>query len=184
MAVIPFKDVVPEIGTEVFIAPTAWVTGKVTIKDNVSIFFGAALRGDIQKITIGTGTNLQEHVVVHTSTGLQDCVVGDYVTVGHGAIVHGCTVEDNCIIGMGSTILDGARIGKNSIVGAQALVPMNMQIPEGSMVLGVPAKVVRRLTEKEIEGIYESALHYIEVGGEYRRYFETRQDKSGKVYTP
>ena len=171
MPCIPFRNKRPTVPPDVFIAPTAWVTGDVTIDRQVSIFFGSTLRGDILPITVGRGTNIQENALLHTSHGLSPCVVGENVTIGHGAIVHGCTVESDCIIGMGSTILDGARIGRFSIVGAQALIPMNMVVPEGSLVLGIPAKIVRSLTEAEREQIRESARHYIEVGAEYRSYF-------------
>jgi carbonic anhydrase/acetyltransferase-like protein (isoleucine patch superfamily) len=172
MPVIPYKDFTPQIKGSAFIAPTAWVTGQCFIDEDVSIFFGAVLRGDIQKIIVGKGTNIQEGALLHTSHDLPDCIVGKNVTIGHGAIVHGCKVGDNCIIGMGSTILDGAEIGENCIVGANALVPMNMRVPPGNLVLGVPAKVVRGLTPEEIEANRSSAIHYIETGAEYRRYFD------------
>ena len=126
MPVISFRGEAPKIGKSVFIAPTAWVIGKTTISDNVTIFFNATLRGDIQRIVVGAGTNIQESALLHTSHDLPDCIVGEDVTIGHSAIVHGCTVGDNCIVGMGSVILDGAKIGKNCIIGAQALVPLNM----------------------------------------------------------
>ena len=172
MPVIPYKNLTAHISSTVFIAPNAWVTGQVYIEDDVSIFFGAVLRGDLEKIYVGAGTNIQENALLHTSHGLADCMVGRNVTVGHSAIVHGCTIKDNCIIGMGSTLLDGAIIGENCIVGAQALVPMNMIVPPGSLVLGVPAKVARRLEPAEIKSIAESASHYVETGREYKRYFE------------
>lgn len=168
MPVIPYKQDLPKIADGVFVAPDAWITGRVTIEEDCSIFFAAALRGDIQRIIIGKGTNIQEHAVVHTSRGLQDCEIGSYVTVGHGAILHGCTVKDHCIIGMAATILDGATIGENVIIGAHSLVTMNTSIPPGKLALGAPAKVVRDLTSQEIQEIRASALHYIQVGREYR----------------
>ena len=122
MAVISFADKTPQIAAPHFIAPDAWVIGDVTIAGLVSIFFHAVLRGDIEPISVGEGSNIQEHAMLHTSRGLGPCTVGKNVTIGHRAIIHGCTIEDSCIIGMGSVILDGAVIGKNSIVGAQALV--------------------------------------------------------------
>lgn len=174
MPVIPFKADEPSLKRPAFIAPDAWVIGKVEIEEDVSIFFNAVLRGDIQRIEVGAGSNIQEHALLHTSHGLPDCVVGRNVTIGHRAIVHGCMVKDNCIIGMGSTLLDGAVIGENSIVGAQALVSMNTVIPPRSLVLGVPGKVVRTLSDEEVESIRQSALHYIETGKEYGRYFASR----------
>ena len=171
MAVVSYLDNIPEIGNEVFIAPNAWLTGKVKIGDRSSLFFGVVMRGDIQRIIIGNESNFQEHCIVHTSRGLQDCTVGNRVTVGHGAILHGCTINDSCIIGMGAVILDGASIGKNCIVGAKSLVTMNTQIPEGSMVFGSPAKVIRKLTEKELKEIQDSADSYLKVSKNYREYF-------------
>lgn len=171
MAIIPFKDKSPNVGKELFLAPDAWLIGDVTIGDSVSIFFGVVLRGDINPIKVGSGSNIQEHATLHTSWGLGPCVVGSHVTVGHGAILHGCTVEDHCIIGMGSTILDNAVIGTNSLVGANALVTMNTVIPPRSLVVGSPAKVVRQLTDKELDEIRRSAKSYQEKGAWYQKYF-------------
>lgn len=171
MPLVPFLTHSPAVGTDLFLAPTAYVIGRTTIGNSVSIFFNATLRGDIQRIVVGDGTNIQEGALLHTSHDLPDCIVGENVTVGHSAIIHGCTIGDNCIVGMGSVILDGAKIGRNCIIGAQALVPLNTEIPDGSLVLGVPAKVVRQLTAKEIEGITQSARGYQEVGREYRKIF-------------
>lgn len=172
MPTLPFGSHSPSIHPSVFVAPTAWLTGDVRIAEDASVFFGVVARGDIYPIIVGPRSNLQEHAVLHTSTGIGPCVIGAGVTVGHGAIVHGATVGDNCTIGMGSTVLDGAVIGENSIVGAQALVPMNIQIPAGSLVLGIPAKVVRPLTEAEIESIKVNAAHYVEVSREYLAQFK------------
>lgn len=168
MSIVQFKEHYPRIAERHFIAPDAWVIGDVEIGPLVSIFFGAVLRGDIEPIRVGAGSNIQEHAMLHTSHGLQPCVVGENVTIGHRAIIHGCTVKDNCIIGMGSVILDGAVIGKNCIVGAQAMVPMNMQVPDGSLVVGVPAKVARQLTDQEIKFVTQSAINYQKLGHEYR----------------
>ena len=168
MPLVAYKEHLPQVKPGGWIAPDAWLTGQTFIDEDVSIFFGAVLRGDIQKIYIGAGTNLQEHVVVHTSRGLHDCVVGKDVTVGHCAVLHGCKVSDRCIIGMNATILDDAIVGEDCIIGAQTLVPMRMQIPPGSLAFGVPAKVIRSLTEKELKEIKDSAAHYRKVGREYR----------------
>lgn len=170
MPLIPFAEFHPQVAESVFIAPNAWVTGKVSIAEDSSVFFGAVLRGDIQNIIIGKQSNIQDNAIVHTSRGLQDCVIGDRVTVGHGAILHGCTVKDSCIIGMGSTLLDNAEIASNCIIGANSLVTMGTKIPEGSLALGSPAKVVRKLSTKEIDEIQASAESYIKVSARYRDY--------------
>jgi len=172
MPLIPYLEHTPQVGEGVFIAPNAWVTGKVKIGARSSLFFGVVARGDIQNIIIGEETNLQEHCIVHTSRGLQDCVIGNRVTVGHGAILHGCTIKNSCIIGMGAIILDGAEVGENCIIGANSLITMNSKIPAGSMAFGSPAKVVRQLTEKELKEIQDSANSYLKVSGNYKNYLK------------
>ncbi len=174
MPVIPFNSEQPVIGQDCFIAPDAWLTGKVTLGERVSIFFGAVLRGDIQAISVGAGSNIQEHAVLHSSHGLTPCLVGCGVTVGHRAIVHGASVGNNCIIGMGATILDGAEIAENCIIGANSLVTMNTKIPRGVLAVGSPAKVVRPLTAEEIESIKQSAQGYIKTGASYANYFSNQ----------
>jgi carbonic anhydrase/acetyltransferase-like protein (isoleucine patch superfamily) len=169
MPVIRYHEHQPKIGRSVFIAPTAWVTGKVTLEDEVTVLFGAALRGDIQNIIVGAGTNIQDNAVVHTSRGLHDCVIGKDVTVGHGAILHGCTVRDRCIIGMGCVILDDAVIEENCIIGANSLVTMGSIIPAGTMAYGSPAKPVRELNQRELQELKDSAASYRKVGAEYAR---------------
>ncbi|RMG39596.1 MAG: gamma carbonic anhydrase family protein [Candidatus Dadabacteria bacterium] len=176
MAIIPYKNISPKIDPDSFIAPDAWISGDVEIRKNVSVFFGAVIRGDILPIFVDEETNLQEHCLLHTSHGLTECRVGKRVTVGHRAILHGCTVMDNSLIGMGATVLDGAVIEENCIIGAQSLVPLNTRIPAGSLALGVPAKVVRKLTDTEIEGLLESARSYVETGKVYRDYFLNLKD--------
>lgn len=171
MPVIPFKSDTPQQGKDCFIAPDAWITGKCTIGNQVSVFFGAVLRGDINAIHVGSGTNIQEHAVLHTSTGLGDCIVGNYVTVGHRAIIHGAQVNDYALIGMGATLLDGSVIGAQSMIGAHSLVTADTIIPEGVLALGSPARVKRDLTEEEIAALKQSALHYITVGSAYRDHF-------------
>lgn len=173
MPVIDFDSRVPSIGSNVFIAPTAYVIGDVEIADSVTIFFGAVLRGDIQKIRIGAGTNLQEGVLVHTSHNQPDAVIGKNVTVGHHAIVHGCEIEDECLIGMNSVILDGAVIGRNSIIGANALIPVGTKIPPRSLVVGTPGRVMRSVNDTDIEELRKAALHYQELGLKYRETFRS-----------
>ena len=147
----------------VLIAEGASVTGDVRLAKGVSIWYGAVLRGDMGPITVGTDTNIQDEAILHEET-----VVGRGCTIGHGAIVHGCTVGDNVLIGMGATVLNGAKIGNNCIVGAGALVTGKMDAPAGSMILGSPAKVVRPLTEAEIESNRESAREYCHQADRYR----------------
>ena len=147
----------------VLIAEGASVTGDVRLAKGVSIWYGAVLRGDMGPITVGADTNIQDGAILHEET-----VVGRGCTIGHGAIVHGCTVGDNVLIGMGATVLNGAKIGNNCIIGAGALVTGKMDAPAGSMILGSPAKVVRPLTEAEIESNRESAREYCHQADRYR----------------
>ena len=134
----------PTIHPTAFVAPGAVVLGDVTLEENTSVWFGAVLRGDINRIRIGPGSNIQDGSVVHLADEL-GVTVGQYVTCGHRAILHACTVDDEVLVGMGATILDGAEIGARSVIGANALVTQNTKIPPGSMVLGSPAKVRRML---------------------------------------
>ncbi len=169
MPVINFEKDSPSIAENVFTAPTSYVIGKVSLAEYVSVFFGAVLRGDINKIIVGKGSNIQENCVLHTSHGLGDTVVGADVTVGHQATLHGCRIADRCIIGMNSVILDDAEIGENSIVGANSLVTMGKKFPPGSLIMGSPAKVVRELSDKELESIASSAKRYREKADFYRK---------------
>ena len=138
----------PRLGPGVYIAKTAVVIGDVTLGAHSSVWYGAVVRGDINRIVVGHHTNIQDNAVLHLADDFP-CLVGNWVTVGHGAIVHACTVGDEVLVGMGAVILDGAVVGKQSIVGAKALVTQEMKIPPGSLVLGAPAKVVRPLTKPE-----------------------------------
>jgi carbonic anhydrase/acetyltransferase-like protein (isoleucine patch superfamily) len=142
----------PALGKDVYIARGAVVTGDVTLGDAASVWHNAVLRGDINRIVVGHHANIQDNAVLHLAEDLP-CVVGNYVTVGHSAIVHACTVGDECLIGMGAVILDGAELGAQCLVGAGALVTQHTKIPEGSLVLGVPAKVVRALSLEERAGL-------------------------------
>lgn len=146
--VLPYLDKKPSIGNDVFIAHHASIIGEVTLGDNVSIWFGAVLRGDIAPVKVGKGSNVQDNSVLHVGD-TDPCVVGENVVVGHNCILHGCTIEDDCMIGMGAIIINGAVIGKGSVVGAGALVTQGTIIPPYSLVLGAPAKVKRDLTEEE-----------------------------------
>jgi carbonic anhydrase/acetyltransferase-like protein (isoleucine patch superfamily) len=152
----------PDLASASFVASNATVLGDVTLGARSSVWYGCVLRGDINSIIIGEGTNIQDLTMVHLADdyGVQ---VGKYTTIGHSAIIHACTIGDECLIGMGATILDGAKIGDRCIVGANALVTQRFEAPAGSMIFGSPAKVFRPLTEKEQHGIRQWAEKYIEV---------------------
>jgi gamma-carbonic anhydrase len=152
----------PDVARAQWVASTATVVGDVTLGLQSSVFYGAVLRGDIARIVVGEGSNIQDNAVVHLADDL-DAVIGAWCTIGHSAIVHACTIEDECLIGMGATVLDGARIGARSIVGAGAVVTQRMKVPPGSMVLGTPAKVVRALSEDEQRALRGWAEKYVEV---------------------
>lgn len=143
-----------------WVAPTASVIGDVVLEKETSIWFGAVLRGDNEPITIKSRSNVQEGVVMHTDPGFP-LTIEQGCTIGHQAMLHGCTIKENSLVGMGATILNGAVIGKNSLVGAHALVPENKEFPEGVLIIGTPAKVARDLTEQEIEGLKKSAIGYV-----------------------
>jgi carbonic anhydrase/acetyltransferase-like protein (isoleucine patch superfamily) len=153
----------PKLGRGVYLAKTAVVLGDVTLGAYASVWYGAVLRGDINRIVVGHHSNIQDNAVLHLADDFP-CIVGNWVTVGHSAIVHACTVGDEVLVGMGAVILDGAVIGKQSIIGAKALVTQGMKIPSGSLVLGAPAKVVRKLTKKERAGLKWWAEKYVDNG--------------------
>ncbi|MBT2132129.1 gamma carbonic anhydrase family protein [Aliiroseovarius lamellibrachiae] len=149
----------PEIAVDAWVAPGANIIGRVKMAARASVWFGCTIRGDNEQIEIGEGTNVQENCVFHTDLGFP-LTLGANVTVGHKAMLHGCTVGEGSLIGMGATVLNGAKIGKNCLIGAGALVTEGKEIPDGSMVLGAPGKVVRDLDAATIKGLYASALHY------------------------
>ena len=153
----------PKLDESILVCPGAAIVGDVTLGKHVSVWYNAVLRGDEGAIKVGDNTNIQDGAVMHEET-----TVGSGCTIGHGAILHGCTVGDNVLIGMGATVLNGAKIGDNCIVGAGALVTGKMDAPAGSMILGCPAKVVRPLTEAEIEGNRESARGYCHLAESYK----------------
>jgi carbonic anhydrase/acetyltransferase-like protein (isoleucine patch superfamily) len=167
-----FLYVNPRIDPTAYIAPQAVVIGDVRLAARVSVWPMAVLRGDINFIEIGEGSNLQDGSIVHLAEDLP-VRVGRLVTVGHRAILHACTVEDECLIGMGATVLDGAVIGKGSIIGAHALVTKDTKIPPGSLVMGTPAKVVRTLGAGEIAGIRVWADHYIALGPLHKNFLKS-----------
>ena len=141
---------------------------KVEIEDNVNIWFGTRLRADMNKIVVGANTNIQENSVVHVDTN-SPCIIGKNVTIGHGAIIHGCSISDNVLVGMGSIILNNAKIGKNTIIGAGSLVTQGKSFPDGVLILGNPAKVVRELTDDEIKNIKKSADNYVNLSKRYKK---------------
>lgn len=156
-----------KIHESAFVAKGAVVIGNVTIEEDCGIWFHATIRAEHDTITIGKGSNIQDNCVVHVSEGYP-VTLGRYVTAGHGAILHGCTVGDNTLIGMGAILLNGCRIGKDCIIGAGALVTGNSIIPDGSLVLGNPGKVTRKVTEEEIASNRRNALRYVEMAQDYR----------------
>lgn len=160
MAIESYEGVTPSIANDAFVADSGDVIGRVTLKERTSIWYNATLRGDINDIVIGSHSNVQDNAVLHLSDDLP-CIIGDYVTVGHSAIVHAATVEDGVLVGMGSIILDGSVIGENSIVGAGALVTGNTIVPPNSLVIGSPAKVVRTLTIEEQSAGRDLAEKYV-----------------------
>lgn len=145
---------------EVWIAPSAHVVGSVILGADVGIWFGAVLRGDNEVLTIGARTNVQEHAMIHADPGFA-ATIGEGCTIGHRAIVHGCTIRDNTLVGMGAMVLNGARVGRNCLIGAGALVTEGKEIPDGSLVVGAPGKVVRALDEAAIAGLAASAETYV-----------------------
>lgn len=155
------------VDKSVFVAKGAQIIGNVTIKENSSVWFNAVIRGDSSTIELGKNTNVQDNAVIHTSHNSK-VVVGDNVTIGHGAIVHGCTIGNNVLVGMGSIILDNVIVGDNCIIGAGSLVTQNKIIPEGSLVYGNPAKIVRNLTKEEIEHIIWNANDYVTEAKKYK----------------
>lgn len=153
------KDKKPKINKDTFVAETADILGDVTIGEGSSIWYGTVIRGDMSYVKIGKFTNIQDNVTVHLDTN-QPTEIGDYVTVGHNAIIHGCKVGDNCLIGMGAIILNGAEIGENCIIGAGTLVTKDSKIPPNSLVIGSPGKVLRQTTDEEIKTIKDNAVRY------------------------
>jgi len=153
---------------ENWVAPNASIIGDVTLEKNTSIWFNATLRGDVENIYIGEGSNVQDGSVLHTDPGYQ-LKMGKDVTIGHLVMLHGCTIEDNSLIGIGAVILNGAKIGKNCIIGANALVTENKIIPDKSLVIGSPGKIVREVTSEEVKSITENAIHYQENWKKYSK---------------
>jgi len=166
--IIKYQNFNPNIDNNVFIAPNSTIIGRCSIKENSSVWFNAVIRADVNEISIGQNVNIQDASVLHCDHE-HPVNIADNVTIGHSCIIHGCSIGSNCIIGMGSTILDGAVIGDDCIIGANSLVTSGKNIPKGSLVMGSPAKVIRTLTEEEIEGIKKSVAGYVALSKEYAK---------------
>ena len=162
-----FNNISPKIDKDSWFAPNAVLIGNVTLKKEANIWFNVTLRGDVEPITIGEGSNIQDGSVIHTDPGCP-AIIGKNVTVGHLVMLHGCEIADDCLIGIGSTILNKAKIGKNSIIGANTLITENKNIPERSLVIGSPGKVIRQVTDEEIKHIKENADHYVKNFKKYK----------------
>ena len=174
MGIRTFQGITPLLGARVYVDEAATVIGDVVLGDDVSVWPGTVIRGDVNFIRIGARSNIQDGTVIHVShdgpygtPGGLATVIGEDVTIGHGAIVHACVIEDACLIGMGSTILDGAIVRKHGFVGAGALIPPGKTVGSGELWLGNPARCVRKLGEKEIEQLYYSAQHYVRLKDKY-----------------
>lgn len=167
MALYRLDDKDPQMSATAWVADNAQVMGEVILGEDSSVWFGVTVRGDTAPIVIGAGTNVQDGSVLHADEGMP-LVLGERVTVGHQVVLHGCTVGDESLIGIGAVVLNGARIGRHCLVGAGALVTEGKEFPDGSMILGSPAKAVRNLTPEQIEGLRRSAEHYVENARRFR----------------
>ncbi|MBI2061959.1 MAG: gamma carbonic anhydrase family protein [Nitrospirae bacterium] len=167
MPILPYKHWIPKVPEGVFVAPNAYVIGNVELGSDTGIWFGVTIRGDVNAIAIGARTNIQDGTVIHATKDLWTTRVGANVTVGHAAVIHGCTIADNVLVGMRSVVLDGAEIGEYCFIAAGALVTPGTKIPPRSLVMGMPAKVVRPLKPSEIQQIDHSATSYIRYAKDY-----------------
>ena len=167
MAIYQLDDFIPSIAPNAWVADSAQIMGNVTLAENTSVWFGAVLRGDTSTITVGKGSNVQDNSVLHADVGMP-LVIGEGVTVGHQVMLHGCTIGNNSLIGIGAIVLNGVKIGNNCLVGAGALVTEGKEFPDGSMIIGSPAKAVRMLSPEQIEGLKMSAQHYMDNASRYK----------------
>lgn len=165
----PFHAHLPHLAASTFVHESAQVIGDVSLGEFASVWCNAVIRGDVNWIRIGAGTNIQDNCVLHVEHDLYPLRVGNYVTVGHSAVLHGCTVEDECLIGIGAIVLNGATIGRGSVVAAGAVVAEQSAIPAGSLVMGIPAKVRRGVSEAERFRFRANAEHYVELARQYMR---------------
>ena len=168
--IYPYEGKYPEIHPSVFMTEDVIIVGDVHIAEDVSIWFGTVIRGDVNRVTIGARSNVQDNCTLHETWKKYPLAIGEDVTIGHGAILHGCALEDGCLIGMGAKVLDRAVVGTESIVAAGAVVREGFEVPPGSLVAGVPAKVIRTLGEEERAGLRQSAVNYQYYVGQYRKH--------------
>ena len=171
MAIYQLDEHVPDIHSTAYVADSATVIGKIKLDDSVSVWSGATLRGDNELIHVGRRSNVQEGVVLHTDVGYP-LVVGEGVTIGHQAMLHGCHIGDNTLIGIQAVVLNGAKIGKNCLVGAGALITEGKEFPDNSLIIGSPAKVARTLTDEQLEGLRRSAQTYAERGAHFKKHLK------------
>ncbi len=165
--ILAYGGIAPTVGEDVFLAPGCTIIGDVVLGAGASVWFGSVVRGDVHRIRIGPETNIQDGCVLHVTGGKHPLTIAERVTVGHGVILHGCTIGAGAMIGMGALVMDGAVVGEGSLVGARSLVPPGAKVPPGVLVLGTPAKVARTLTEEERAGFLESAARYVRYARTY-----------------
>ena len=166
MAVYPYKHINPDLADDVFVAPTASVVGDVKLGAGTNVWFGAVVRGDVNKVVVGKHTNIQDNATIHTMSD-SPTEIGDHVTIGHNAVVHCSKVGNNCLIGMGSVLIGYSEIGDNCVIGANSFIPQHKKIPSGSLVYGNPAKLVRALRDDELEALKASTENYYKLGQGY-----------------
>ena len=167
MAIYQLGDLTPSIHPTAWVADSAQIIGQVVLEENVSVWFGVVLRGDNDLISIGKGSNIQENSVLHIDRG-HPLVLGENVTIGHQVMLHGCTIGDNSLVGIGAVVLNDARIGKNCLVGAGSLVTEGKEFPDGSLIMGSPARAVRQMSPEQIEGLKMFGQHYVENAARYK----------------
>jgi carbonic anhydrase/acetyltransferase-like protein (isoleucine patch superfamily) len=177
----PYRGALPKIAASAYIDESAQVIGNVTIGERASVWPNVTIRGDVHTISIGEETNIQDNSTLHCDAPHFPLVIGDRVTVGHQAMLHGCTIEDECLIGIAAVVLNGARIGKGSVIAAGALVPEGAVIPPNSMAMGVPAKVKRHITPDEAERFRLNTLHYVQAAQIYREEIAAGRDRQEKA---
>jgi len=165
---IPYRGQMPHLHPSVFVAEGAWIIGDVEIEEKSSVWFNAVVRGDVNYIRIGACTNVQDNAVLHVTTKTAPLKIGSEVTIGHSAVLHGCIIDDCCLVGIGAVVLDGVHIFRNSIVAAGAMVLEGFNVPEGMLVAGVPAKIKRPLSEEEKQFLHRSATNYVHYCDNYR----------------
>jgi carbonic anhydrase/acetyltransferase-like protein (isoleucine patch superfamily) len=173
----PYKGIWPKLGERVYVDVSAQVIGDVELGDHASVWMNAVIRGDVHAIRIGAYSNIQDNCVVHVFKELHPTIVADHVTVGHSVTLHGCQIGSFCLIGMGATILNDAKIGDECVIAAGTLIPEGMEVPPGSLVMGVPGKVRRLITEEEREGLRRYAANYFD----YKETYLAERDQGGKV---